>query len=73
MAPSRDYVRLHVNLIPSAAAALDDASALEGLSRTDIVNRAIQVYKFLTLEHKAGKSVVLRDDVTGGETVVRFL
>lgn len=38
---------LKVNLIPAAVDALDEAADLAGLSRTDVVNRALQAYAAL--------------------------
>jgi len=65
--------KLTVNLIPSAVTALEQAAALEGNSQTDTVNRALQTYAFLVLQQKAGKVIILRDEVTNATEIVRFL
>jgi len=44
---SDDLTRLIVNLTPRAAAALGSVEAYTGDSRTDVVNRALQVYALL--------------------------
>lgn len=65
--------RLTVNLVPKAVDALDHATARERESATDVVNRALQAYDFMTEKMGAGWIVVLRDPVTGAEEQVRFL
>jgi hypothetical protein len=46
--------RTTANLIPRAAAALDAAAAREGISRTDIINRAVVVYDVIAGHLHAG-------------------
>lgn len=57
--------RVTVNLIPRAAAALDAAAARTGDNRTDVINRALQVYA-LVLELMDGRDhlVVVSPDGT---------
>ncbi len=57
--------RLTVNLIPSAADALQHAAASERLSRTDVVNRALQVYDFFLCQKMNGASIFVgqKDDL----------
>jgi hypothetical protein len=49
-----NLTRLTVNLIPKADAALNHAADATGLSRTDTVNRALQVYDYLVAEMAKG-------------------
>jgi hypothetical protein len=55
--------RLTVNLIEPASRALVAAARRTGLSRTDTVNRALQVYDLVTASEDAG--VYVRDPATG--------
>lgn len=55
--------KLTVNLVARAVAALDDVALLTGDTKTDSVNRAIQVYAFLEREQRTqGKRIFLIDD-----------
>ncbi len=57
-----DNVELRVNLVPSAQTALEDTATLLGFSRTDVVNRAIQLYAYVEMErHVHGADLVMRD------------
>jgi hypothetical protein len=63
--------RITITLIPSAQASLADLHARTGLSKTDLVNRAITLYEFIDTKMKAGSEVLIRK---GDETsVVKFL
>lgn len=59
-AVATDLTRITINLIPGAASALEEVSAAENLSRTDTVNRAIQVYEFIVKQKMFGKELLLR-------------
>jgi hypothetical protein len=54
------HERVTVNLTPNAAAAPARAAATTGDSKTDVVNRAVQVYALLTAEVRAGGHVLVR-------------
>jgi hypothetical protein len=54
-----------VALIPQAAEALETTAALTGMSRADVINRALQLYAFAEFERAAGAEILLRRD---GET-----
>lgn len=41
---AEDLTKLTVNLVPDAVEALAKAAELEQLSKTDVVNRALQLY-----------------------------
>ncbi|MEV4893896.1 hypothetical protein ACIBHY_51580 [Nonomuraea sp. NPDC050547] len=51
--------RVTVNLTQRAARALEEAVELSGDSKTDIINRALQVYAYLErIDHDGGKVYV---------------
>lgn len=53
--------KLTVNLTPKSVKALDAASGIEELSKTDTVNRALQLYGYLSTHLAAGYEILLRD------------
>jgi hypothetical protein len=53
--------RVTVNLIPRADAALTLAVELTGDSKTDTINRAIQIYAYLEHVKNEGADILLRD------------
>jgi hypothetical protein len=57
MTDERPLTRLTVNLIPKAAAALNEAALITEDNRTDCLNRAIQVYAFLMAAQAAGGKI----------------
>jgi hypothetical protein len=65
--------RITVALIRKAAEDLQRLHARTGLSKTDIVNRAISVYEFVESEAEAGNNVYVRDKETGNYQLVKFL
>jgi len=56
-----DLVRLTVNLIPRAHAAMLLAAQITGDSRTDTVNRALQLYAFAEHVLSQGGEILIRD------------
>src|SRR5271165_6445197 len=56
--------RITVALIRRAAEDLQRLHDRTGLSKTDIVNRAISVYEFVDSESQAGNNVYVRDHKT---------
>ena len=64
--------RITVALIPEAGEDLQRLQDRTGLSRTDIVNRAITLYEFIDAQQQAGYDLILRDQ-TGQTQLVRFL
>lgn len=64
--------KLTVNITPRATAALGAAATANGETKTNVVNRAIQAYAFLTRMLNEGWDLVLRDD-DGREQRVQFL
>ncbi|MFG2078273.1 hypothetical protein [Nonomuraea maritima] len=66
------YERLTVNLVQRGAEALVKASELTGHTKTDTVNRALQVYAYLEEVRAQGGEVLIRR--TGGEIeMINFL
>ena len=65
--------RVTVALIPKAAGELQELVDRTGLSKTDIVNRAITLYEFFEAQLQAGNDLIIRDRKTGESQIVRFL
>ncbi|MDQ2873984.1 MAG: hypothetical protein M3Y33_03870 [Actinomycetota bacterium] len=65
--------RMTVNLIPKAAEALGTAAAREGLSKTDTVNRALQLYDYVTGLTAAGAEVLIRTPGSAELTSLKLL
>jgi hypothetical protein len=70
-APGAD--RITVALIPGAAADLALLQERTGLSKTDIVNRAISLYEFIDAQLKAGNDLLVRDRQAKEAQLVRLL
>ena len=73
--PATSAVEFHkvtVNLIPKAWEAANETAARLGLSRTDVINRALQAYAFIEQVMAGGSEVLVR---SGDGTVeqVKFL
>lgn len=64
--------RVTVNLVSKSAASLDRLSVSTGLSKTDVINRALQVYDFIDSETEAGKQILVRA-ADGTVEVLRLL
>ena len=65
--------RITVALIRQAGEDLQLLQDRTGLSKTDIVNRAITLYEFVEAQLQAGKNLVICDRRTGENQLVRFL
>lgn len=65
--------RITVALIPKAAEALQQLMESTGLSKTDIVNRALTLYEYIDSQQAAGNDMILRDKKTGDAEVIRLL
>lgn len=61
--------RFTITLIPKAAQAVATLMRVTGLSKTDSINRAVQVYAFLAQQMADGKEVLLRDEKGNAERV----
>ena len=60
-------------LVRKAGEDLQNLQDRTGLSKTDIVNRAITLYEFLDAQLQAGNDLLVRDQKTGETQLVRFL
>ena len=65
--------RITVALIPKAVAELQRLQGSTGLSKTDLVNRAISLYEFIDGQRRAGQDLLIRDSETGETQLVRLL
>jgi hypothetical protein len=65
--------RITVALIRRASDDLQRLQERTGLSKTDIVNRAISAYEFLEAQTQADHELIVRDPKTGETQIVRFL
>lgn len=65
--------RVTVNLVPRASAALELATGLSQDSKTDTINRALQVYAFLLQAKEAGGGVYVREGPKAELMQVSFL
>ncbi len=54
--------RVTVTLVPKAAGDLQQAVARTGLSKTDIINRAISLYEYLDARLSDGAQLLIRDE-----------
>lgn len=62
--------RVTVNLIPRASRALEQAGQLTGDSKTDTINRALQVYAYLEEVWSKGGSILV--EIDGKRTELKF-
>jgi hypothetical protein len=64
--------RITVGLIRKVSNQLEQLQST-GLSKTDIVNRSISLYAFVTAEQDAGNEILVRNDSTGNLERIRLL
>jgi hypothetical protein len=65
--------RITIALIPKAGDDLQRLQDRTGLSKTDLVNRAITLYEFVDERIRAGHDVLIRDKGTGDTQTVVLL
>jgi hypothetical protein len=65
--------RITVALITKAAEDLTRTQARTGLSKTDIVNRALTLYEFLDARLASGYEILVRHKDTGDVELLRLL
>jgi hypothetical protein len=65
--------RITVALVRKAGEDLQQIQDRTGMSKTDIVNRAISLYEFIDAQLHAGNDLLVRDRETGESQLVRFL
>ncbi len=57
--------RITVALVPKVAEELQRLQDRTSLSKTDLANRAITLYEYISEQLSAGKEVLIRDKKTG--------
>ena len=65
--------RITIALIPKVAEELQKLQSRTGLSKTDLVNRAITLYEFIDAQLRDGKDILVRDQKSGEILTVRIL
>lgn len=65
--------RITVGLVPKVNTELQQLQNRTGLSKTDVVNRAISLYEFLEKRLSAGDELMLRREGSGELELIRFL
>jgi len=68
----RQSDRITVGLIPLAAQDLQRLQELTGLSKTDIVNRAITLYRFVEAQLRERRDLIVRDRRSGESQLIRL-
>lgn len=72
MSASQRLTKITVNLNERAAEALASSAERDGETRTDIINRALQMYDWIGKEVARGSEVYLKAP-TGSHIAVRFM
>lgn len=65
--------RITVALVKQAGEDLQTLQDRTGLSKTDIVNRAISLYEFIDAQVKDGNDLLVRDQKTKETQLIRLL
>jgi hypothetical protein len=65
--------RITVALVPKAVEDLQHTIERTGLSKTDIVNRALSLYEYVDARLAAGNELLIRDGTTGQIEVIKLL
>jgi hypothetical protein len=68
-----NLTRVTVNLTPKAIASLKDSADREGLTRTEVANRAVQLYNLISERRTAGEKLVFLHPDTGALEEVYIL
>lgn len=64
--------RVTVALVPKAAGDLQAAVERTGLSKTDVVNRAVSLYEYVDARLSRGAELLIRDPESGQLEQIRF-
>jgi hypothetical protein len=65
--------RITVALIPPAAEDLQHLQDRTGLSKTDLVNRAVSLYEFINTQLEEGRDLLIRDNEANETQVIRLM
>lgn len=68
-----ELTKISVNFRVEAVNAINDAGAREGLSRTDVLNRAVLLYNFFSEIRDAGDGVYIKTPGSANVREVLFL
>jgi hypothetical protein len=68
-----ELTKVSANFVPRAVQALELASALTGDSRTDVLNRAVQMYAYLAKMMEEGNLVFVENPTTHAKERIVFL
>jgi hypothetical protein len=63
-APSQDARRLSVNVAPDVGEAIDDLAKRHGTTITDVIRRAVSIYKYVDDETSRGAKILVEKDGT---------
>lgn len=66
------YREIKTKLTAKSSQALGILTARTGLSETDIVNRALQIYAYVEAEQAAGRQILSHDAEKGATDVLRW-
>jgi hypothetical protein len=64
--------RVTVALVPKAACDLQQTVERTGLSKTDVVNRAVSLYEYIDARLSRGAELLIRDPESGLLEQIRF-
>lgn len=65
--------RVTVALVAKAAGDLQQTVKRTGLSKTDVINRAVSLYEFIDSRLGDGAELLIRDDKTGQIELIKLL
>jgi hypothetical protein len=65
--------RMSISLIPRTVEELEQLHEKTGMSKTDIVNRAISLYAFVTEQLDSGQDLLVRNRETGESQLIQLL
>ena len=65
--------QITIALIPQAAEDLQHLQDRTGLSKTDLVNRAISLYEFINAQLGEGRDLLVRDNEVKETQVIRLM
>lgn len=61
----KELTRVTANFVPRAVAALDVAGEITGDNQTDVLNRSVQVYAYITKMIDEGNLLFVENPTTG--------
>jgi hypothetical protein len=64
--------RVTVALVPKAAGDLQQTVERTGLSKTDVVNRAVSLYEYIDARLSRGDEIMIRDGKSGQVEQIKF-